>query len=77
MHISIISFLKEVKKEGEGIQRNPIFYVYKPNIFFSNVCTNRTFFLMGVSLVKFSWGSNLASFIKHNHIHTACADYIV
>lgn len=23
------------------------------------------------------WGSKSASFIKHNHIHTACADYIV
>ena len=37
MHIYIISLLKEVKKVEEGIQRNPISYFYRPNIFFSNV----------------------------------------
>lgn len=32
---------------------------------------------MVASLVKFYEVPKSASFIKHNYIHTACADYIV
>ena len=47
MHISYHFFPKKVKKVEEGIQRNPISYFYRPNIFFSNVHTDKTFFLNG------------------------------